>query len=73
VRMTVQARIAGRARAGRVLGRASRTVAAGRRATVAVRLRPRDRRRVRRGTLRLVADVTTPGGPRWRTRVPARR
>jgi hypothetical protein len=64
----------GRQRPGRLLGRTSRSIAAGHEKTLAVRLRPADRRRIQRGRLRvLVAHVAVPGGPRWRMALRTRR
>jgi hypothetical protein len=64
----------GRRRRGRLLGRASRAIAPGAARTLAVRLKPRERRRIRRGRLRLVvATVAVPGGPRWQVALRTRR
>jgi hypothetical protein len=64
----------GRRRPGRRLGKAARTLAAGGEQTLAVRLRPRERRRIRRGRLRVVvATVAVPGGPRWQVALRTRR
>ncbi len=64
----------GRSRAGRLLGRASRSVGPGAERTLAVRVGPRERRRIRGGRLRLVvATVAVPGGPRWEVALRTRR
>jgi len=74
VRTRSRARGAGSARPGRLLGRVKHAVRAGRERTLAVRLSARDRRRIRRGKLRvLVVHVAVPNGPRWRVALKARR
>jgi Glycosyl hydrolase catalytic core len=77
-RLTVRTRSttlrSGQRRPGRLLGKAVRALAAGAERTLAVRLRPRERRRIRRGRLRLVvATVAVPGGPRWQVALRTRR
>jgi hypothetical protein len=64
----------GRRRPGRRLGSALRSIAAGRERTLVVRLRQRERRRIRRGRLRVVvATIVVPGGPRWQVPLRTRR
>jgi Glycosyl hydrolase catalytic core len=64
----------GRKRAGRLLGKSSRAVAPGGKRTLAVQLRRSERRRIKRGRLRVVvATVAVPGGPRWQVSLRTRR
>jgi hypothetical protein len=73
-RMTVRTRARGRSRAGRLLARTRRTIGAGTRRTLAVRLERRDRRLIQRRKLRiLVVHISVPDGPRWRVALKARR
>ena len=78
VRLAVRARAKrtrnGGQRRGRLLRRTTRSIAPGQAKTVAIRLRPADRRRIKRGRLRVVvAHVAVPGGPSWKAALRTRR
>jgi hypothetical protein len=68
-----RARLRVRTRTRRLLARVRGAVPAGETKTLRVRLARADRRRIRRGRLRvLVAELAVAGGPRWRVSLKAR-